>query len=104
MAEEKSAPEKDSPDALSELSKKVDRLSTIMERLNLVYYLELFRKPWKLFFVNLLAGMARGLGFVLGASLLVGLLIWILKPFISIPLLGKFIAKIIEAVKSYAGR
>ena len=84
---------------ISRLHAQVERLNSLLERLGVGYFLDLHRKPLRLFWVNLLAGMGRGLGFVIGATVLVALILWLLKPFFSVPVLGKWIAKIAEVVR-----
>jgi len=84
---------------IPKLAREVQRLSLLLERMGVGFFLDLHRRPWKLFWVNLLAGMGRGIGFVLGAAALVAVISWLLKPFFSIPVLGKWIAKIAQAVR-----
>ena len=88
----------DGPD-VSALTRQLERLNFVLERMGVGFFLDLHRRPWKLFWVNVLAGMGRGLGFVLGATVLVALILWFLRPFFSIPVLGKWIAKIADVVR-----
>ena len=57
------------------------------------------KNPTRMFFLNLLAGMARGLGFAIGMTILAALLIFLLRRIVNIPYLGKFIAQLLEVVE-----
>jgi hypothetical protein len=50
--------------------------------------------------MSFLKGMAAGLGGVLGATIVVGLLIWVLSLFDTVPLVGPLLENIQDAVKS----
>ncbi|MBN1348828.1 hypothetical protein JXJ21_05415 [candidate division KSB1 bacterium] len=68
-------------------------------------YYEFSVNPRRIIFVNLVIGMSRGVGFVLGASvvgtMILALLTWILSSVVDIPVIGKFVAEIIESAKTY---
>lgn len=53
-------------------------------------YVLYLSSPFKIFFHNLLAGIGRGLGFVLGATVVVAIVAYIVsKILVDIPLVGK---------------
>lgn len=56
-------------------------------------------KKQQVFFLNFLAGIARGLGFAIGMTLIFGFLIFLLRKFMSIPFLGRYIAQLIEIIE-----
>ncbi len=58
------------------------------------------RHPTRMFFLNLLASMARGLGFAIGMTILAALLIFLLRRVVDVPYIGKFIARILEVVET----
>lgn len=52
------------------------------------YYL---KSPWKIFWANFLAGTARGLGLLIGVTLVVALVGFIIKEYLAnIPIVGEF--------------
>ena len=57
--------------------------------------------PWRIVWVNFVAGIFRGLGAVIGASLVIALLIWILTLFADMPLVGEYAAKVKTSVTGY---
>lgn len=47
--------------------------------------------PRRVFFINLLAGIGRGFGFVMGATVVVALVVFIISKILSeIPIIGEF--------------
>ena len=63
-------------------------------------YLHLINNRKKLLLVNFLSGLAKGFGTVIGFTILAGVVLYILKSMISLPIIGDFIANIIEIVQS----
>jgi hypothetical protein len=53
-------------------------------------FLRYLNSPWHIVWRNVLVGLARGLGAVFGATVVVGLAIWVLKIFIDVPLVGEY--------------
>jgi hypothetical protein len=60
---------------LRSITREVDRIAKIVERMNLGDYVGLLQRPGRLLWLNFVAGLARGLGTILGATLLVSLII-----------------------------
>ncbi len=75
------------------------KLARVFERMNLSEYLAMMQKPSRIVFNNFIAGIARGFGFSIGMSLLVAVLLFALSHMVDIPLIGKYIAKIVEIVQ-----
>ncbi|WP_280770331.1 DUF5665 domain-containing protein [Salipaludibacillus daqingensis] len=50
--------------------------------------------------VNLLAGVARGVGLTLGTAIFLGLFFFILTQTVSLPLVGEYIAQLLEAIET----
>jgi hypothetical protein len=63
--------------------------------------IEKYKISGKLIWTNFLIGLARGLGMAIGLTILVALLIYILNQLIDLPLIGKWIAKLIEIIEQY---
>jgi len=57
------------------------------------------KKPWPLIWINFLIGLARGFGFFLGMTILGALVVVALHWMMDLPLIGRYIAVIITAVK-----
>ena len=82
--------------------KIIDKLARHFEKANFGDYVVLLNHPWKLFWVNVLAGIGRGLGTAVGLTavfaLVVFILINLLKSFVQVPILGAYIAQLVEFV------
>lgn len=86
---------------LRSLEDKVARLSATMERVNLAEYLRLLNNPWRLLWVNFLAGLARGIGMAVGGTILFALLLYFLSRVAvwNLPVLSEFIANLVRMVE-----
>ncbi len=82
------------------LSKRIKRLSQDLEKFNLAEYMNMLNDPRRYFKVNFMVGLARGLGFALGATVFAALVIYILQRLVvlNLPLIGDFIAELVWIV------
>lgn len=54
-------------------------------------YVDYLGRPWHSFWINFIMGIARGLGFVIGATVVATLVVWIMSRFLSqLPFIGDF--------------
>ena len=87
--------------AKEKLVDKAEELVYYLERMRLVDYIALLNRPWRLMWVNFLAGMARGVGIAIGGALLAALVIFLLNELaiLNLPVIGDFIAEIVKIVQ-----
>src|SRR5579864_5773915 len=78
----------ESAEELRAVTREIDRIAKIVERMNLGDYVGLLQRPGRLLWLNFLAGLSRGLGTILGATLLVSLIIAIMDRIIASNLPG----------------
>jgi len=80
---------------------KAEELVYYLERMRLVDYIALLNRPWRLMWVNFLAGLARGVGIAIGGTLLAALVIFLLNELaiLNLPVIGDFIAEIVKIVQ-----
>lgn len=78
-----------------------EKIAISLERSRIADYAALMGRPKKLIWLNLLGGMARGVGFSIGFTVLVALLLSILNLLVGLdlPLIGDFIARLMEYVE-----
>jgi Domain of unknown function (DUF5665) len=69
------APDHERADEMKAIAREVDRIAKVVERMNLGDYIGLLQRPGRILWLNFLAGMARGLGAILGATVLVWLIV-----------------------------
>ncbi|MCK4259116.1 MAG: hypothetical protein KAX49_09065 [Halanaerobiales bacterium] len=88
---------------VEKLFNRVERLSDDLHKMNLAEYTEIVRSPRRMIFLNFIAGVARGLGFAVGATILGAMVLAILFKLadLNIPGIGFFIAKIVKIVQTY---
>lgn len=83
------------------LSARIADLSVAIEKMNLAEYTALLQQPWRLVWVNFVAGLARGLGMAVGFSVLGALLLYFLRNVIvaRLPDLADLMATIVQMVE-----
>ena len=63
------------------------------------------KNPRKAIWANLIIGISRGVGFVLGVSsvgvIVTAIIGWVFSYFVTIPVIGEFIATIVKSVQEY---
>lgn len=84
---------------------KIQKLVDHLERLRIAEYVELMQKPGRVLFINFIAGLARGLGIAVGATIVFALIVEMLRRLImlNIPGIGTFIAEIVRIVEMQNG-
>jgi hypothetical protein len=82
------------------LQERIEKLTFAMEKMNLAEYTSLLRNPWRLMFVNFLAGSARGLGIGVGFAILTAMVLYIMRGLMMahLPFISDFIATIVRLV------
>ena len=86
---------------LMALTNEVRKLRELLERLRLQQYIQNLLNTRRLAWIGLMYGILGGLGAVLGATVGLALLIWILSRLEVVPYIGKFVAEIIKIVKQH---
>jgi len=81
------------------------KLVNHLEKLRIAEYVELMQKPGRILFLNFIAGLARGLGIAVGATIIFALMIELMRRLIvlNIPGIGYFIAEIVHIVEMKNG-
>ncbi|MDN5345287.1 MAG: hypothetical protein PWQ18_1401 [Clostridia bacterium] len=83
------------------LAGKVQQLITTIEKANVAEWVELYRRPGRLLYLNFAAGVARGLGIAIGFTILGAIVIYIIRELalLNLPVIGKLIADIVRMVQ-----
>lgn len=79
---------------------RVEGLINAIESSGLEEFMEYIRSPWKMLWPNLIAGVARGVGALLGAALVLTVIGWIFAVTIDLPLIGKRVEPYITKVQT----
>lgn len=57
--------------------------------------------PWRIVWTNFVAGVFRGLGTVIGASVFIAFMIWLITLFVNLPVVGDYAKDIKKTVNGY---
>ena len=82
-----------------QLIKEMKALSKEVRNLKNLEFVRILKHPWKFLGLSLLKGMMVGLGTVLGASVLVGGLIYILAQISLVPIVGDFVEEVMAQIQ-----
>jgi hypothetical protein len=87
------------------MERQLEKLVHHLESMRVAEYVELLQRPARLIFINFIAGMARGLGIAIGATLVFALMLELLRRIIllHIPGIGEVVAEIVRIVESKNG-
>ena len=83
------------------LHRQLHRLSDLLEREQISDYVQLLQRPWQMLMLNVLYGVARGLGIALGVTIFTTLVVWFLKWLgaLDLPIIGDYLAELVTAVQ-----
>lgn len=79
------------------------RIALYLERSRIAEYVDLMNRPGRLVYLNLLAGLARGVGLAVGFTLLGALVIYVLTRsfLLNLPVIGEFLGELVYIVQQY---
>lgn len=82
------------------LAQDVKELTKEIQKLKNSEFLKVFAHPWKFMGFSLMKGMMVGLGSIIGATVLVGLLIYLLSKISLVPIIGDFVKDIMNQIQT----
>jgi len=82
-----------------QLADSINKLAKLVERLRDEKYLQMIDNKKKFLWYNFLSGAARGLGFIVGSTILLAFIIWLLTQLLPLPIIGKWIADLINYIQ-----
>ena len=87
------------------IAEQLSKLASRLESMRVAEYMELLEKPGRLILINFIAGISRGLGIAIGATVVFALLLEGLRRLIlfNIPGIGSFIADVVRIVETKNG-
>ncbi len=88
------------------IARQIQRLATQLESMRIAEYVDLLQRPARLIFINFVAGIARGLGIAIGATIIFAAMVEFLRRIIllNLPGIGNFIADIVQIVEVKNGK
>lgn len=85
-------------DQMTKQELKLLQIETKIGKAAIEQYVNYLQSPSRIFWANLLAGLARGIGFVLGGTVLVALLALLLIKLTSVPIIGEWFRWMAESL------
>ncbi|VBB06180.1 Hypothetical protein LUCI_1396 [Lucifera butyrica] len=85
---------------------QMEKLVHHLETMRIAEYVELMERPARVIFLNFVAGISRGLGIAIGATLIFAIMLEFLRRLIllHIPGIGNFIAEVMHIVEMKNGK
>lgn len=89
---------------LGMIKRYLERLILIIERSRIRDYMMLTDSKRRLFLINFVAGLGKGFGQAIGFTFLAAIVFYILTSWIDLPVIGAFIAKLLNLVDIYRNK
>ena len=80
---------------------EISKLSEAIKSLNNNNIFKIYNSTKKILFISFLKGLASGLGWIIGATILVSLLTYILSQIEFIPILGDIVSQLIKEIEAF---
>lgn len=89
------------PISTNGILKKIDKLYNHLDGLRIGEYLDLLQSPGKLIRINFMIGIARGLGFAIGTTIVFALILEGLRRMIviNIPVITYYLAEMLKLIE-----
>ena len=80
---------------------EIKKLSEAIKSLNNNNIFKIYNSTKKILFISFLKGLASGLGWIIGATILVSILTFALSQIQFIPILGEWVSKLITEIRKF---
>jgi len=94
------------PGLIETLIKNLEKLASVMEKASVAEFIELYRNPRRLLYLNFISGIARGFGLAVGFTAVGALFLYLMGRLaaLNLPIVGEFIAEITRIVQEELSR
>jgi hypothetical protein len=84
-----------------QIFKLTSSIAQQLEKSRISEYIGLLNRPWRLIWLNMLAGTARGVGIAIGFTFFAATIIYLLQALgaLNLPIIGDYIADIVRIVQ-----
>ncbi len=102
MAENKRSENEQLAKQVAEVSIRLQKIAENMEKTQIADYVQLLNRPRRLIAVNLVAGIARGVGIAIGFTVFTATIVYALQRLgaLNLPIIGDYIAEIVKIVQA----
>ncbi|MFW5649045.1 MAG: DUF5665 domain-containing protein [Candidatus Alkaliphilus sp. MAG34] len=80
---------------------KVNELSKKMDNMRMAEYVEMIYNPKRVVLMNFVAGLIRGLGMGIGFTILAGVVLYMMRSWVNLPVVGRLIAELLDIIDTY---
>ena len=80
---------------------EIKKLNEAIKSLNNNNIFKIYNSTKKILFISFLKGLASGLGWIIGATILVSILTFALSQIQFIPILGEWVSKLITEIRKF---
>ena len=80
---------------------EIKKLSEEIKNINNSNIFKVYNSTKRILFISFLKGLASGLGWIIGATILVSLLTYILSQIEFIPILGDIVSQLIKEIEAF---
>lgn len=84
------------------LKKEVKQLITAIESVGMDDFVRYMKSPWRLIWANFLAGIFRGLGIIVGMTVVFAILIGVLNQMVDWPLIGEYFGMVKNMLEEFS--
>lgn len=80
---------------------QIENLSRKMDNMRVAEYVEMVSNPKKVIWMNFLAGLVRGLGTGIGFTILAAIILYLMRRWVNLPVIGQLIAELLYIIEGY---
>jgi hypothetical protein len=84
------------------INKQLKTLARRLEASEIAEYVQLLNHPFRLVVINIVTGIARGIGIAIGFTLFASFIVYALQKIgaLNLPIIGNFVAEIVKIVQA----
>ena len=80
---------------------QIEKLSRKIDNIRVAEYIEMVSNPKRLIFLNFVTGLTRGLGMGIGFTVLAGIVLYLMRGWVNLPIVGRLIAELLDIIDTY---
>lgn len=88
-------------EVLSVVAEDIKKVSKLLKSAGFSDFVRYLKSPWKIIGINFLAGIFRGLGMIIGMTVVFALVIWMLSKLVDYPLIGEYVKDVQKQLVDY---
>jgi hypothetical protein len=81
--------------------KDLEKIFIALRESDIAEFIRYLKSPWWIIANNFLAGIFRGLGIIIGMTVVFALMIWFLTKFVDFPVIGEYFQDILNILKQF---